>query len=530
MSSNTSEGLNRRDFLKAGTLAAAVMGGAALVGCSPSQNSSSESPKTDASVQVNGTIAVTPQTITEDPFFNAPAPIADVSQTYDYDVVVVGAGISGTCAALAAAENGAKVGILSKTPSAHSQGILFSAFNVPEVLAETNADHAQEIDIDATKREYVALSSYNINYSIFNKFFDVNPEAAAWLLSKAKEAGLPYRCNGQAVMYLDQAGVVSTTLAKLAEETGNAEFYYSTPGVQLVQDATGAITGVIGQSSDGAYIQLNASAGVILAAGCYGANPELKARWCPQTLHFDNYQVGDNNTGDAHMMGIWAGACVQQWPHTKKVDPHLSVTDGGLRWNNWNDPFLAVNDRGERFMDEGCTGTYRPNGTYYCPESHVNLVFDSQQPHGDEEELKNLIDLGFAFSGKTLEELGGAMGFDATAVTNFSQTVDHYNGLCDAGLDPDYYKDPKDLIKVETGPFYAVRIEYMIGALLGGLEVDENCNVVDTDMVPIAGLYAVGNTMGGMQGSTDYQFHDYGLSLGAASTFGYYVGKSLALR
>jgi hypothetical protein len=49
-------------------------------------------------------------------------------------------------------------------------------------------------------------------------------------------------------------------------------------------------------------------------------------------------------------------------------------------------------------------------------------------------------------------------------------------------------------------------------------------------MVPIAGLYAVGNTMGGMQGSTDYQFHDYGLSLGAASTFGYYVGKSLALK
>jgi fumarate reductase flavoprotein subunit len=229
------------------------------------------------------------------------------------------------------------------------------------------------------------------------------------------------------------------------------------------------------------------------------------------------------------MMGIWAGARMQQWPHSKKVDPHLSVTDGGLRWDGWNTPYLAVNDRGERFMKEDCPGTYRPNGTYECPESHVNLVFDSASDYGDQAELDNLIGLGFAFSGATLSELGAAMGMDTGAVDAFSATVAHYNDLCAAGQDPDFFKDERYLIPVKTGPFYAVRIEYMIGALLGGLMVNANCNVLDRDMQPIAGLYAVGNTMGGLQGSTDYQWHDFGFSLGAASTFGHYVGKSLAI-
>jgi hypothetical protein len=532
------DGFSRRDFLKVGALAASVMGAAAVTGCSSQAGGTSGDDENSAagstgspggtSVATTGEIpAVTPQTIMDDPFFSAPAAITEIAETQEFDVVVVGAGISGTCAALAATDNGATVGVLSKTPSAHSQGILFSAFNVPEVLAEAGEGHDTPVDIEALKAEYLELSSYNVNIPLFNKFFEVNPEAAAWLLSKAQEAGLPYRANGQAVMYLDQAGVLSQNLAQMAETAGG-QFFYSTPGVQLVQDGEGRVTGVIGQAADGSYIQLNAAKGVVLACGCYGANPQLKARWCPATLHFDNYQVGDNNTGDGHLMGIWAGAQMQQWPHSKKVDPHLSVTDGGLRWNDWSTPYLAVNDRGERFMKEDCPGTYRPNGTYECPESHVNLVFDSAADYGDQAELDNLIELGFAFSGATLDELGSAMGLSSEAIGAFSATVAHYNELCVAGQDPDFFKAAEYLVPVQTGPFYAVRIEYMIGALLGGLLVNADCNVLNRDMQPIAGLYAVGNTMGGLQGSTDYQWHDFGFSLGAASTFGHYVGKTLA--
>ncbi|MDR1015797.1 MAG: FAD-dependent oxidoreductase [Coriobacteriales bacterium] len=526
------DGLSRRRFLQAGSLALAMAGVGSLMACAPAKAADGESAPEEEGAGVaeastgSGEIpVVTPQTITDDPYFAAPPAITDVAETADYDVVVVGAGISGCCAALAAAENGARVGVLSKTPSPYSQGILFAAINVPEILAES--DRPEPVDVEALKAEYLELSSYNVNIPLFSRFFEVNPEAALWLYREAEEAGLMSRSNGQAVMYLDQAGVLSQNLATKAEGLG-ATFYHGTPGVQLVQDGGGAVTGVVGQKDDGSYIQLNAAKGVVLATGCYGANAQLKARWCPQTIHFDNYQAGDNNTGDGHMMGIWAGACMQQWPHAKKVDPHLSVTDGGLRWNNWNDPYLAVNDRGERFMKEDCLGTYRPNGTYYCPESHVNLVFDSETEHGDQAELDNLIDLGFAFKGATLEELGTAIGWDASATATFAQTVARYNDLCASGDDVDFYKDAPYLIPIQTGPFYAVRIEYMIGALLGGLCVNEQCQVLDIGQVPIEGLYAVGNTMGGLQGSTDYQWHDYGFSLGAASTFGYWVGKTLA--
>jgi succinate dehydrogenase/fumarate reductase flavoprotein subunit len=527
-------GVSRRDFVKTGALATGLLGGAVLVGCSPqaSGEKSGDPEEIEGDVGVpastHGEVpVVTPQTIMDDPFFAPPAPVTDITESYDFDIVVVGAGISGTCAALAATDEGAKVGVLSKTGQALSQGILFSAFNVPAVLAEAGEGRNQPVDIEALKAEYLELSSYNVNIALFNRFFEANPEAAAWLLAKAQSAALPYNANGQAVMYMDQAGVLSQNLAQMAEDAG-AQFFYNTAGIQLVQDADGGVTGVVGQSQEGGYVQLNAAKGVVLATGCYGANAQLKTRWCPATLHFDNYQVGDNNNGDGHMMGIWAGACMQQWPHSKKVDPHLSVTDGGLRWNNWNTPYLAVNDRGERFMKEDCPGTYRPNGTYDCPESHVNLVFDSVTDYGDQEELDNLIDMGFAFKGETLDELGAAMGLDASAISTLAATVSRYNSLCDSGKDTDFFKDAEYLIPVQVGPFFAVRIEYMIGALLGGLSVNADCNVVDTNMQPIAGLYAVGNTMGGLQGSTDYQWHDFGFSLGAASTFGYYVGKMLA--
>lgn len=55
-------------------------------------------------------------------FLAAPEPIADIAETKDYDVVVVGAGASGVPAAITAREAGATVALIQKESTAISQG------------------------------------------------------------------------------------------------------------------------------------------------------------------------------------------------------------------------------------------------------------------------------------------------------------------------------------------------------------------------------------------------------------------------
>ena len=64
-------------------------------------------------------------------------------------------------------------------------------------------------------------------------------------------------------------------------------------------------------------------------------------------------------------------------------------------------------------------------------------------------------------------------------------------------------------------------------AVVGGLQVDASCAVLDANRSPIPGLYAVGNTMGGKYG-VDYPMVIPGTSHGTALTFGYVLGDVLA--
>lgn len=65
----------------------------------------------------------------------------------------------------------------------------------------------------------------------------------------------------------------------MAEDRG-ADFYYSTPGVQLIKDSEGSVTGVVGQTSDG-FELFNATKAVILATGDYQNNSSMVDRFSP---------------------------------------------------------------------------------------------------------------------------------------------------------------------------------------------------------------------------------------------------------
>ena len=77
-------------------------------------------------------------------------------------------------------------------------------------------------------------------------------------------------------------------------------------------------------------------------------------------------------------------------------------------------------------------------------------------------------------------------------------------------------------------PFYALRMQSMLCVSVGGLNVDVNSQVLSEDRTPIPGLYAVGNTAGGLFGVDYNEAPVPGVSLGRCVTFGKLLGEHLA--
>ena len=184
-------------------------------------------------------------------------------------------------------------------------------------------------------------------------------ETMRWLRLRAEEAGNPpaavsrvedtYEDGTKAVRHEWNYGPkpqcnleLIIALATLAEERG-VEFFYNTPGVQLITDESGAVTGVVGKQEDGSYIKFNATKGVILATGDYQNNDSLVERYCPDVIGFDRKQSG--KTGDGILMAMQLGAGMVQTGHSHMMHDYDSGPMASV-------PFLAVNMEGNRFMNE----------------------------------------------------------------------------------------------------------------------------------------------------------------------------------
>ena len=143
------------------------------------------------------------------------------------------------------------------------------------------------------------------------------------------------------------AAAIATQLA-----SDGVEFFYSMPAVQLQTSEDGAVTGVICQNADGAYELFSATRAVIMAAGDYSGNEEMRNYYCPDVRGF---QLGTLvRDGSGMCMGMWAGAQMVPINHSKMVH-------GGGALTRVQVPFLNLNIHGERFMNEALSFAYLNN-------------------------------------------------------------------------------------------------------------------------------------------------------------------------
>lgn len=557
--------MTRRDLLKWGGIAAAsAMGAQALTGCASPKKQSERASDTAAASS----------------WRDKPEPITNISETIDCDLVVVGAGNAGLMGAMTAQEKGFNVVVLEKG------GQIAMA---REAVGSWGSRHAKGHEQDTVRLMNHAkkVESGDVSMALYKTWCDKSGEFMDWLedLETPKgmtfpfewhapsdsEAYYPPMCTNPVMGEFNPQGPNYGAYMHLEvmrdlflEAGGTIEF--STPAKQLVQDGDGNVTGVIAQASDKSYKRYNASRGVIVCTGGYGANKDMVADLCPEALSYCTSTAATTEEGDGIRMALWAGAVLEEgggamvWNRgvvndDEQVGPDL----GNPLFLPASQPFLRVNVRGERFMNEDSTypeiyaqGTRQPkgfswqvfDGTYWediqrfdtcgcsrlapAPDgSAFNAdVYDCEamtKEHLDSFWMQPQLDSGALKKCDTLEELAQTMFPDADDQQTFLATVARYNQMMAQG-DTDYGKPAYRCSTVDTAPFYAIRTSGNFLVTIHGVITDANSQALRADGSAIGGLYVCGNDQGGFY-PHNYPSNFTGINAGRSGAFARIAAK-----
>lgn len=558
--------LSRRGFLT-GSAAVGALAAFGLAGCSPaaSGDKAASSSKKDAA-----------KTTWRD---QPEAP--EITETVEADLVVVGAGNGGIVAAATAAQNGAKVIVLEKA------GQIAQA---REAIGALNAEADHQEDVAKLMNHANQVESGDANMLMYKTWAEKSGEMITWMKETLEPKGMcfpfewhapddphayyPAMCYnpimGEYMPDGPNSGAYAhlEVLADVFTNDLGGEIRFNTPAQQLVQDESGKVTGVIALDADGKGIQFNASKGVIICTGGYGANTEMlndlaegNTKWCGLTS-------ATTETGDGIRMALWAGAQLEAggaamiWNRAILPDGFEFNDDrmGGDIFLPGSQPFLHVNINGERFMNEdqcypmsyaaganqpghyswivwdgdywediqkfdtgGCSRlTPAPSGTAFNAD-----VYDCEQitkEHLDSFWLDPRLENGSLKKADTLDELAKAMEFDAEQTATFKATVERYNQMADAGEDTDFGKPAYRLSDVKTAPFYAARIAGALLVTIHGVITDVNSQPLNEAGKPIEGLYVCGNDQGGFY-PHNYPSNFTGINAGRTATFARIAAK-----
>jgi len=474
-----------------------------------------------------------------------------IKKVLDCEAAVVGAGLGGLSAACRLRELGVDVLMIEKSGSYSGRG---GHFGVPKSsLMEKCGIHN---DLAEIARQWIVISGNNIDEKLLWVYLNRSCEAMDWFLPKAVESGIqpnlvncrypsaPYKEFWGPHFFKARGRFVSKALFEACEKVG-VRAAFNTPARQLIQDETGRIIGLYAEDDEG-WIRINASRGVVLATGDIGGDAEMLRAYAPDALRTQasQYVPAGCNTGDGHKMGLWAGAAMAEEVFPIMMHPqHYS----------WISLFyLYVNQDGERFMNEDtyvqgkATAFMRqPGGVAYSIlagdwAEHVEeslkygggifwgnpgLLYGQEWSIDSSKKLvQSALDSGVAFLADTPAELAEKCGMPAET---FRATLARYNENCHAGVDRDFGKRRELLYPLEQGPFIALKQGTALLSVVGGLSISTHMEVLNKDRRPIPGLYAVGDTTGGMYGH-EYVTTILGNSHGRALTWGYLAAARIA--
>ena len=484
-----------------------------------------------------------------DDYSEAKAATKEEDVTKDVDLVVVGAGGAGMTAAITAAEEGKSVVILESQSAAGGNSVRATGgMNAAKTKYQDNNEFAESAGVEKTlaaaeaymdNKDVAALvdtvkqqwADYQANpegyfdsvelmeldtmiggkcvnnFDLVKTLAENSADSIDWLASIGADLNNVGQFGGASVKRIhrpvnDEGQVVSVgsyivpILEKQAEKEGVEIMYETTANKILMED--GKAVGVEAEGKTGNKVTVNAKA-VVLATGGFGANNDMVAE---QNSALKGYIT--TNAAGAQGQGITMATAddvnaatvdmdqiqLHQTVHVEG-DSAILITEG-LR----GDGAILVNQSGERFTDEVGTRDVVSAAENDQEGGYAWLIVDQKMADASAV-IQGYIDKGYAEKGETYEELAKAMGTDEST---FAATMDEWN-KCVENKKDEKFNRTTFADKLDTAPYYAIKVQPGIHHTMGGLVIDTKAEVMNTDNKVIDGLFAAGEVTGGVHGA-----------------------------
>lgn len=461
----------------------------------------------------------------------------------DFDVIVVGSGAAGLCAALSAAQSGATVLV------AESEDVIGGSSRLSAGMmmgAATRLQKANGINDtpDSLYHEYLQLNQWEVEPGL------------AWVLASEAGATIDWLENlgvtyAPTLIYggdesvprthlpLGSGQMVIDVLAAHCRQAG-VEFALRRRIDRLVV-SHGRVVGVaVGED------ELGADA-VVLAAGGFGNSPDRLRQLMPDADPDPAWQwyIGaDGARGDAldlgqavgaEVVGQGRGLCLLHANFGPQLEAYLPgwlllVNRNGARFLDETAPYGIIHglvaEQGGRvwgILDDAARLAASPDGR---PEYKQELPTHAwpQSPTWNSLALEQQAAAGRVERADTVDALAGQLGLPSERLAG---TIRRYNQLVDGGDDRDYRKPRKFLKPVATPPFWGVELRLSTVCLTAaGLRIDPDGRVLDVTSTIVPGLYAAGECTGGVLGT---RYMGSGNSYANCVTFGRIAGHTAAV-
>lgn len=566
--------VSRRTFLKAAMATGGVAALGGLVGCSSSADDAEPEAgtATDASTTDTG----------DAEWKTAPASVADseISAEYDADFVIVGAGHAGTNCARVLVEADASVILIEKQAEAdyavlgnewgHINSDMNRNLGVPDAdpiefynnwMIVTKNLAQPDLVMQFAQRGGEAMDAFcsiyteeqKGNFSVY--FWDDGPYPNA-----IDEIGGQKFWYGCLTLRGTNSNMTMTDAYNLQHQyitENGGSIYYAMDAAQLIQADDGTVTGIIATDADGNYAKFNAAKAVALTAGDFSGNETMRSDLLPQLsgilIPGESLGTMGGRTGRGIELGYWAGGKLEAPPIATLggdyVNPSGLLGNGGVP--------IWLDENGKRYCNEffggpeiaGRTGARSKHTMKYCVYDtncteylSYGLPCHTSFDYTDKDALANVeTQMGAAiaagaegaegvYAADDFETLAGYLGLTDDVVTNFVESCEHYNEMCETGTDSDYGRDSRVLWKLEPPYIAQATSMFMVGMMMvshGGLITDGNSNVLDENYEQIPNLYAAGNNCGRRFGDA-YFTPIAGVSCGFATVQGYVLGDYLS--
>jgi fumarate reductase flavoprotein subunit len=467
----------------------------------------------------------------------------------DFDVIIIGSGAAGLCAAVTACESGAESVLVVDAEatvggsSRLSGGVIMGCGSALQRAAGIDDDPEDMV------HDYLALNGWDVAAGPVRTWARRTGETIDWLAAhdvpffdKLIFGGDERNARSHCV---DGGGQALVNGLHSAARAQGVEFALGQRVERIVLDDEGVATGV---EAGGETLS---AAAVVVASGGFGANPELLAKYFPSAWHpnWSWYIGAESSRGDHFGFAEALGAQITGY------DRGLRTLDPGL--GRLNEAFLPgwavlVDTSGRRIVDEtapyglmdqvlrahGDRGFVIFDDAALRPPDHLQAryrdaykqVWPNHPPFRTKNYNADIIDAHLNSAGTKVHRAASISDLESqigVRAGNLEGEIKRYNGFAEVGVDDDHLKAGKFLLPLDTAPYYAVEVRgATVNLTACGLRIDERARVLGQQGPPIPGLYAAGECTGGVIKT----YIGSGNSLANACGFGRIAGEEAARR